>query len=101
MPTLRIVHAERPELSVSTKVKTSVLDALLDHNYPIEHACGGFCACTTCHIRIRSPNPPVSPAQGDELDRLSRLENADAHSRLACQTKILGDLTVEVVNLDD
>ena len=31
----------------------SVLDAALQHDIHIEHACEKSCACTTCHVIIR------------------------------------------------
>jgi ferredoxin len=31
----------------------SILDVLLGHGVHLEHACGGNCACTTCHVIVR------------------------------------------------
>ena len=28
----------------------SLLDIALAHDIPLEHNCGGSCACTTCHV---------------------------------------------------
>ena len=36
----------------------------------LEHACGGSCACTTCHVIIREGAQNLSEMQDDELDRL-------------------------------
>jgi len=31
----------------------SFLDVAKNFHVPLEHACGGSCACTTCHVIIR------------------------------------------------
>ena len=32
----------------------SILDVLLGHQVVLEHACGGHCACTTCHVIVKA-----------------------------------------------
>jgi len=76
----------------------SVLDVAINFGVQIEHACGGSCACTTCHVIVKkgdenlSPNPP----EDDELDRLDQAPGLTLHSRLACQAVVTGDVTVEI-----
>jgi len=36
----------------------SILDVLLGHGVHLEHACGGSCACTTCHVVVRKVEDP-------------------------------------------
>lgn len=75
-----------------------MLDAALDGDVPLQHACGGFCACTTCHIRVKSGADQLSPIEDEEQERLeSTADDVTAESRLGCQAKILGDVTVEMV----
>ncbi len=38
---------------VETPSGLSVLETALAHDIELEHACGGFCACTTCHVIIK------------------------------------------------
>ncbi len=78
----------------------TLLDLALGSNVSIQHACGGFCACTTCHCEILSGFENLIPPDADELERLEVIENRTGHSRLACQSKIKGDVTVRVVNFD-
>ena len=76
----------------------SILDVAINFGIQIEHACGGSCACTTCHVIVKggddnlSPNPP----DDDELDRLDQAPGLTLHSRLACQAVVKGDVTVEI-----
>ncbi|MBM4112369.1 MAG: 2Fe-2S iron-sulfur cluster binding domain-containing protein, partial [Phycisphaerae bacterium] len=32
----------------------SLLEIALDNGINIEHACGGVCACSTCHVYVES-----------------------------------------------
>ena len=80
----------------------TLLDIALENGVPMQHACGGFCACTTCHVRIQSDfNTTVEPAEDEELDRMEKAGFVDMKSRLGCQTKIQGDVVVEVLNIDE
>lgn len=82
----------------------SILDVALNHDIPIQHACGGFCACTTCHIMVKSTDPaskPLSEMEEDELDRLEQLTEMKEASRLGCQARVHGDVVVEIQNVAD
>ena len=76
----------------------SILDVMLGHGIHLEHACGGNCACTTCHVIVKSgdANLNPNPADDDELDRLDQAPGLTLHSRLACQAVVTGDVTVEI-----
>jgi 2Fe-2S ferredoxin len=76
----------------------SLLDVAINFGVHIEHACGGSCACTTCHVIVKSGDDNLSPnpADDDELDRLDQAPGLTLHSRLACQAVVTGDVTVEI-----
>ena len=74
----------------------SVLDVLLGNGVALEHACGGVCACTTCHVILRVGESEVSPMRDDEADRLDLAEGLTLRSRLACQCVVVGDGEVVV-----
>lgn len=78
----------------------SILDVALNNDVPLQHACGGFCACTTCHVIVKSGAEHLSKMEDEEQDRIETLSDLTPESRLSCQTKIHGDVTVEIVNLD-
>ena len=75
---------------------TSILDAALDNDIPLEHACGGYCACTTCHIIVKEGAEHIAPMQEDEDDRLDSRADRTERSRLGCQSKVIGDVVVEI-----
>jgi 2Fe-2S ferredoxin len=78
----------------------SILDIALAAGVSIQHACGGFCACTTCHCEVISGGENLENPDEDELERLSVLDGRTPTSRLACQAKLKGDVTVRVVNAE-
>lgn len=75
---------------------TTVLDAAVENDIPLQHACGGYCACTTCHIHVKEGAANIAPMQEDEEDRLETRSDRTAHSRLGCQSKVLGDIVIEI-----
>lgn len=85
-------------LTCEVKAGETILDTALSHGVPIQHACGGFCACTTCHCEIVDGLSNLEAPDSDELERLDVLDNRTPNSRLGCQSKIKGDVTVRVVN---
>src|SRR6266550_972740 len=48
----------------------SFLDVAKHFGIPLEHACGGSCACTTCHVIIKQGEQHLSEMEDDEADRL-------------------------------
>jgi 2Fe-2S ferredoxin len=74
----------------------SLLDVALNFRVELEHACGGHCACTTCHVIVREGEKNLSPMEDDEADRLELAAGPTLHSRLACQAVATGDVVVEI-----
>jgi 2Fe-2S ferredoxin len=76
--------------------RNSILDVALNNGIDLEHACGGSCACTTCHVVVKDGDKNLSEAEDDELDRLDMAAGLTLHSRLGCQAIVTGDVTVEI-----
>jgi len=74
----------------------SILDVAMNFGIPLEHACGGSCACTTCHVHVKQGADNLSPPEEDELDRLDMAADLRLESRLGCQAVVTGDVTVEI-----
>ena len=73
----------------------SFLDLAMNKGIALEHACGGSCACTTCHVIIREGAQHLSEMQDDEADRLDTAWGLTTDSRLGCQAVIKGDVVCE------
>jgi 2Fe-2S ferredoxin len=67
----------------------SILDVLLAHGVPLDHACGGNCACTTCHVIVKQGFQKLSPSDESEDDLL------DQAPRLGCQA-VITDPNIEI-----
>ncbi len=76
----------------------SLLDIAMAHGIEIDHACGGVCACSTCHVVVREGLETCSDSSDDEEDQLDQAYGLTASSRLACQCVPNGkqNLVVEV-----
>jgi ferredoxin, 2Fe-2S len=68
----------------------SFLDVAENFGIFLDHACGGSCACTTCHIWVKEGDAGISEADDDELDRLDMAADQQLNSRLGCQAVITG-----------
>ncbi len=74
----------------------SLLDIAMNFGIHLEHACGGSCACTTCHVVVKEGEANLSPMEDDEADRLDMAADLTLHSRLGCQCVVQGDVVVEI-----
>jgi len=74
----------------------SFLDVSKHFDLGLEHACGGNCACTTCHVIVRQGAQNLSEMQDDEADRLDTAWDLTPDSRLGCQAVITGDVVCEL-----
>jgi ferredoxin, 2Fe-2S len=74
----------------------SVLDAALNNRIELDHACGGVCACSTCHVIVRQGFEQLEEASDREEDMLDNAPFLQTTSRLGCQVEVHCDLTVEI-----
>ena len=63
----------------------SLLDIALGNGIEIDHACGGVCACATCHVIVKQGLESCNDATDDEEDQLDAAYGLTEQSRLACQ----------------
>ncbi|HKP86416.1 MAG TPA: 2Fe-2S iron-sulfur cluster-binding protein [Blastocatellia bacterium] len=76
----------------------SLLDIALNYGIDLQHACGGNCACTTCHVIVKQGEENLTDMDEDEEDRIYLADNVTLHSRLGCQSVVKGDVTVEIAD---
>jgi 2Fe-2S ferredoxin len=90
-----------PKVTINgTEIKvppgTNILDAALDNDIPLDHNCGGNCACSTCHIIVEEGMENLSEMSEDEEDMLDTAVGLTLESRLACQCEVKGDVKVRI-----
>ena len=83
-----------------TGLPGSILDIALANGIEIDHACGGVCACSTCHCIVRGGASTISEMTDAEEDELSFAPGLTPNSRLSCQSVPDGsqDLVIEIPN---
>lgn len=95
MATVRF-NAHGRSWDVEVPVGTSVLQASKLVGAPEGDACGGVCACSTCHVYVLKGRELLSEAEEDEEDILDKAFDVRAGSRLGCQATIQKDGALEV-----
>ena len=72
-------------LEESDGLPGSLLQLALNNDIDLDHSCGGVCACSTCHVIVRSGFESCNVATEDEEDMLDLAPGLQPQSRLACQ----------------
>src|SRR5262252_7519236 len=83
---------------IEVPVGTTILEAATKLGAPEGSACGGVCACSTCHVYVTKGADLLSEQEDEEADILDKAFDVRAGSRLGCQAKIEseGDVEVEI-----
>ena len=99
LPEGKVVQFEHGNLPYKDHGKEqSLLDVALNNGIRLDHACGGNCACTTCHIWVKEGADNLCEMEDDEADRLDMAADLQLNSRLGCQAVITkpGKVVVEI-----
>jgi 2Fe-2S ferredoxin len=85
--------------TVDAEIGKSLLEVILAAGEPIQHKCDGNAECGSCHIFLQSGRKSVSKIQATENQKLDSIVGVGSKSRLACQSRIVGDedITVELL----
>jgi 2Fe-2S ferredoxin len=83
-----------------TGLPGSILDIALANGIEIDHACGGVCACSTCHCIVRQGLETIPEMTDTEEEELSFAPGLTPNSRLSCQSVPDGttDIVVQIPN---
>jgi ferredoxin len=83
-------------IETEVAVGESILQAARKAHAPEGDACGGVCACSTCHVYVEQGAELLSPAEENEEDILDKAFDVRINSRLGCQAKVLREGTIVV-----
>lgn len=86
MPKITFVYADASEKTVEVPSGISILEAAHKNSVPLEGACEGSLACSTCHV-IVDPSwyGKLAAAKEEEEDMLDLAFGLTHTSRLGCQ----------------
>ena len=78
-------------VTVDVRPGTTLLSAAMKAGVPVRTRCGGAAGCLMCKVKVLDAGNATRPTQA-ELRKLG----SGSPWRLACQTKPIGDVAVEV-----
>lgn len=78
----------------------TILEALLEAEISHTHVCGGRAYCSTCRVMILDGIQHCSPPTNAEKALAKQLD-FPFHVRLACQTKVSGEVSIRRLVLDN
>jgi 2Fe-2S ferredoxin len=88
------VRFEPDGIEVEVPIGTSILEASRAAGAQVGSACGGVCACSTCHVYVKQGLDALAPPSDREEDIMDKAFDVRPSSRLGCQAKILRDVSV-------
>jgi 2Fe-2S ferredoxin len=97
MPTVRFLNTDDGVMEAVVPLGVSLLQAAQQIHAPEGSACGGVCACSTCHVHVKVGGGLLSEMEDEENDILDKAFDVVASSRLGCQARVERDGVIEVV----
>ena len=93
MGTIKVKDREDKLHQLNAEQGSTIMEIIRDAGLDIEAACGGCCACATCHVYI-SPEwiKKLKQVDDDEESMLDQAFNVTNISRLGCQLEYSDDL---------
>jgi 2Fe-2S ferredoxin len=85
------VRFEPDGVEIEVKPGTTILQAAEQSGARLGSACGGVCACSTCHVYIAEGLEALSEMEEAEEDILDKAFDVRRNSRLACQARLQTD----------
>lgn len=86
MPSMTFIFEDGEEKVVDAPLGTSVLEIAHKNHIPLEGACEGSLACSTCHVVVEEADyDKLEEASEDEEDMLDLAFGLTHTSRLGCQ----------------
>jgi ferredoxin len=83
------------EVAVEVKEGTSIFAAALEADVELESQCGGRCGCALCRVKLLDGLDNVSSMEWEETAHLGTVFHV-THERLACQTRVSGDVVIGI-----
>ncbi|QIZ71244.1 2Fe-2S iron-sulfur cluster-binding protein [Oxynema aestuarii] len=94
---VKIVRLEPIAQNTEVQTNSNLLSALLAEDLHVLKECGGRGMCATCHVYIKQGMDSLSKMGRREQRTLELITTAKPSSRLACQSRVLGEgIVVEV-----
>ena len=90
---IRVIDRDGNKHELEGDPNSTLMEILRDADLDIEAACGGCCACATCHVYINDQwLEKISPKDDDEESMLDQAFDVKNTSRLSCQISLSDEL---------
>jgi len=88
-----VTDREGEQHELEGEIGWSLMEIIRENNLPIEAACGGCCACATCHVYVEPEwLAKLKAPDDDENMMLDEAFEVQDNSRLSCQIKYTAEL---------
>lgn len=87
----KTVRLEPIAQETSIETNGNLLSVLLNKELDVLKECGGRGMCATCHIYVKSGMESLTPVNRREQRTLEVITSCKANSRLACQSRVIGN----------
>ena len=93
MGKIKVTDREGKLHELEADVGSTIMEIIRDAGLDIEAACGGCCACATCHVYVTNDKiNELDPIDDDEESMLDQAFDVKKNSRLSCQINFNDDL---------
>ena len=90
---IKVTDREGKRYELEGDSNSTLMEILRDAGLDIEAACGGCCACATCHVYVNDKwLDKINPKDDDEESMLDQAFDVKETSRLSCQISLSDDL---------
>jgi 2Fe-2S ferredoxin len=97
MPKITFIDPEGTRTEVEAPKGETLLEIAEENGVKLGSACGGVCACSSCHCYVRQGLDSLPEMEENEEDRLDMGFDVRPNSRLGCQVEVGDeDLVIEL-----
>ena len=90
---IKVIDRDGNKHELEGDTNSTLMETLRDAGLEIEAACGGCCACATCHVYINEKwLDKINPKDDDEESMLDQAFDIRNTSRLSCQIPLSEEL---------
>ena len=100
MPNIVVKDRDGKSHTLEAETGLKIMEIIRDAGLDIEAACGGCCACATCHVYVENTwIEKLEKKEEDEDSMLDQAFNVQSNSRLSCQIEFKDHLDGIILTL--
>ena len=102
MPKITFIQKDGSKIEVNAEVGKTLLEVAEQNNIELIGACGGSCACGSCHVYIDEETlKKIESPKEDEENVLDVVFNIQPNSRLACQVVVSEEMDGAIITIPE